>query len=75
MSDRETKARFPKEAHVPERLNEKFKQQGLLFRVNSDILSIGPPLCITKDEVDEIIHGIDLSLWGLESDLGVAQLP
>lgn len=75
VSNKGTKARFPKEARVPERLNEKFKAQGLLFRVNSDILSMGPPLCITRSEVDEIVHGIDLSLWGLENDLGVAQLP
>ena len=72
VSDRSTKASFPKEANIPARLNEKFSKHGLIFRTNSDILNIGPPLCITRYEVDEIVHAIDLSLWELEGELGIA---
>ena len=74
VSDRETKARFPKDARIPARLNEKFRTHGLIFHINSEILNIGPPLCITRDEVDEIIHAIDLSLWELEGELGIARM-
>ena len=74
VSDRKSKALFPPEAKVPDRLNEKFKNRGLIFRVNSNILNIGPPLCITKSEVDEIVHAIDLSLWELEGEMGIARM-
>ena len=73
VSDRKTKAAFTKEDRIPERLNEKFRKHGLIFRVNSHVLSIGPPLCITRGEVDEIMHGIDLSLWELEGEMGIAK--
>ena len=73
VADRETKAKFPPEAKVPDRLNESFKRHGLIFKAASEILSIGPPLCITRDEVDEIVHAIDLSLWELEGALGIAK--
>ena len=74
VADRDTKARFKPEAKIPDRLNEKFRKHGLIFRVNSEVLNIGPPLCITREEVDEIVHALDLSLWELEGELGVAQL-
>lgn len=74
VSNKNTKAGFDKDARVPERLNEKFKKHGLILRVSSPILNIGPPLCITRNEVDEIVHAIDLSLWELEGEMGIAQM-
>ena len=73
VSDRKTKAPFSPEQRVPQRLNEKFRNHGLIFRLATDIMNIGPPLCITRAEVDEIVHAIDLSLWELEGELGIAQ--
>ena len=72
VKDRATKERFSKETKIPARLNEKFRKHGLIFRANSEILNIGPPLCITQGEVDEIVHGIDLSLSELEGELGIS---
>jgi adenosylmethionine-8-amino-7-oxononanoate aminotransferase len=72
VRDRSTKARFPREAKIPAQLTRKFREQGLIFRVNSEILSIGPPLCITRKEVDQIVHAIDRSLGELEGELGIA---
>ena len=37
-------------------------------------MSIGPPICITRDEVDEIVHAIDLTLWEVEGQLGIARM-
>ena len=73
VSDRETKAKFPPDTKIATRLNEKFRKHGLIFRVNSEILSIGPPLCITRDEVDAIVRAIDLSLGEVEDELGVTR--
>ena len=73
VSDRETKAKFPPEARIAARLNERFRQHGLIFRVRGEILGIGPPLCITRGDVDEIVHAIDLSLGEVEGELGIAR--
>ena len=75
VSDRETKARFPAEAKISEHLNESFRKHGLILKARGqagNIISFGPPLCITRDEVDKIVHAIDLSLWELEGTLGIA---
>ncbi len=74
VSDRKTKSGFAPDAKVPDRLNEKFKKHGLILRINSGIVHIGPPLCITRGEVDEIVHAIDLSLWELEAEMGIARM-
>ena len=74
LADRDTKAGFSADTRVPERLNDKFKRQGLIFRINSNILNMGPPLCITREEVDEIVHAIDISLWELEGEMGISRM-
>ena len=71
VSDRQTKERFDSEIGIAAMLNESFKKHGLLYRAGSGTLGFGPPLCITKDEVNEIVHAIDLSLWELEGKLGI----
>ena len=73
VKDRETKTPFDPEDRIVDRLNESFKRNGLILRVAGPVIHIGPPLCITKSEVDEIIHALDLSLWELEGDLGMAR--
>ena len=74
VSDRKTKATFPKDQKIPARLTEKFKKNGLILRATSEIIHIGPPLSITRSEVDEIVHAIDVSLWELEGELGISKM-
>ena len=71
VSDRRTKIGFPKELRVAERLNQKFRENGLIFRVGSEILNIGPPLCITTSEVDEIVSVLDKSLGELSTEVDI----
>ena len=71
VSDRKTKERFDSEIGITAMLNESFKKHGLLYRAGSGTLGFGPPLCVTKDEVNEIVHAIDLSLWEIEGKLGI----
>jgi adenosylmethionine-8-amino-7-oxononanoate aminotransferase len=74
VSDRETKARFPAEVHVRERLSEKFQQQGLILRPLSDnFVGMSPPLCITRSEVDEIVAVLDRSFGEFESELAASK--
>jgi adenosylmethionine-8-amino-7-oxononanoate aminotransferase len=71
VSDRKTKEPFPPELDISNRLTEKLKSHGLLLGALNSTMNIGPPLAVTTAEVDEIMHGIDLSLWELEGELGM----
>ena len=73
VSDRETKAGFSPELKIADRLNESFRNSGLLYRMSGDVIAMNPPLCITKDEVDEIVHAVDLALWKVEGELGLSK--
>ena len=73
VSDKETKAGFSPDLKIADRLNESFRNHGLLLHVSGDVLSMWPALCITKSEVDEIVHAVDLSLWELEGQLGLSK--
>ena len=73
VSDRETKALFPKELEVPERLTEKFRQRGLVLPILGEYLNLHPPLCITPSEVDEIVVVLDEAFGELESELGISR--
>ncbi len=74
VEDKVTKKPFDVTANIPGRLNEKFRSHGLILRMSTNVIQIGPPLCITQSEIDEIIHGVDLSLWELEGELGYNQM-
>ena len=74
VADRETRAPFADDVHIADRLNERFKKYGLILRMSGNIISIGPPICITQGEVDEIVHALDVSLWEVEGEMGIAQM-
>ena len=71
VSDRKTKVGFSPEQDVPGRLNEKLRRRGLLYHASSEVLNIGPPLTITRAEVDEIVDAFDGALGELESEMGM----
>jgi adenosylmethionine-8-amino-7-oxononanoate aminotransferase len=71
-SDKESSAPFDPDVKIASRLNDQFKENGLIFRVRNETLNIGPPLCITRDEVNRIVNAIDRSLGAIESDLGIS---
>jgi adenosylmethionine-8-amino-7-oxononanoate aminotransferase len=73
VSNRKTKTGYPPEARLEERLTEKFRQQGLVLRADRHVVSFGPPLCITRAEIDEIISGVDRAVGEMEKELSVAQ--
>ena len=72
VSDKETKEKFDLDLKVNEIITRKFHARGIIFRVSTNILNIAPPLCITKDEVDEICVAIDEVLTELEDELGMS---
>lgn len=74
VKNRETKEQFLPEDKVESRLNEKFRSHGLLLRTGNHVVNIAPPLCVTRDDIDEIVHALDLSLWELEGELGILSI-
>ena len=74
MSDRVTKAGFDPELRMSDRLAAKFGERGLILPVRGNVIPITPPLTITRAEIDEIMHAIDLALWEIEGELGIASM-
>ena len=71
VSDRESKAPFDESLQVSRRLTEKMRERGVIMRFNADKVTLGPPLCITADDIDEIITALDGSIGELEAELSL----
>ncbi len=73
VADPETKADLPASMDVPGRMTEKFRRRGLLLRMlGPRALQMAPPLCVTREELDEIAEGVDSALSELEAELASA---
>ena len=68
VKDRDTRERFPKEAKLGEKLNRLMAKYGLLGRAG-DVISMSPPLCITKDEVDYLVKQVGQVIREVQSTL------
>ena len=71
VSDRETKAPFDESLQVSRRLTEKMQDKGIILRFNADRVTLGPPLCITTDDIDEIVSALGGAIGELESELSL----
>ena len=54
VKNRETKESFPDSSGIAEILNKSFRAQGLILFASNKGISMGPPLCIQRNEVDYI---------------------
>lgn len=68
VKDRDTKEKFPKEFKLGDKLSGFMNGNHILGR-GGDVIPISPPLCITKDEIDEFVTRLDDSLTKLEGVL------
>ena len=68
VKDRDTREKFPKEAELSKKMGPLMNKHGLLGR-GGDVISIAPPLCITKDEVDHIVRQVDEIIGEVEEVL------
>lgn len=73
VQDRKTKAPFGPEARVGERLTAEFEKRRIVLRPTSGTFWIGPALCITKDEIDELADAIDGAIGNVAGQLGAAR--
>ena len=68
VKDRETKEKFPKDAELSKKINPLMAKHGLMGRVG-DVISLAPPLCITRDETDYLVTSLNAVLTELEEVL------
>ena len=71
VKDRTTREAFPPEAQLAERLTGYLRAEGLILRSLGNVLSITPPLCIERSDVDTITAGLDSALGAVERDLEI----
>jgi adenosylmethionine-8-amino-7-oxononanoate aminotransferase len=70
VADRKTKAPFPPEVEFFNRAYKKLEDNGMLARDFQSTIILTPPLCLSKDDADEIIAKMDKIVGGLADDLG-----
>ena len=68
VEDKENREKFPSDAI--EHLNAGLLKRGLLTRA-SHIVSLSPPLCITRAEIDRIVAILDDSIGDMERAFGL----
>ena len=69
VKDRETKEPFPKDVRLEDKLHASLTAHGMLGRGMSGTLFFAPPLSITRDEVDHVVHEADEIIGEIEAQL------
>ena len=69
VADRDTKTRFPKDIQLGNRLSDAFESESLILRCGDDRIGIGPSLCITHEEADELVNRLDRAITRVERGL------
>ncbi|MCH8224123.1 MAG: glycosyltransferase family 39 protein, partial [Chloroflexi bacterium] len=71
VSDGQEKTQFKADDKVGEHLTKAFHDRGLILRAAASAITFGPPLCITKDEVDEVVQGVDESIAQVTAEMNL----
>ncbi len=71
VKDRATKEKFADSGPELKVLNESLRRRGLLTRAGT-IINLCPPLCISQDEVQQIVDIVDGALGDLEQSAGMS---
>ena len=71
VADRESGTPFDESLQVGKRFTEKMGARGVIMRSGDGKVTLGPPLCITADDIDEIVSAMDRAIGELESELSV----
>ena len=71
VKDKETKEKFAESSDEVKFLDQALRERGLLTRANH-IISLSPPLCITREQVERVVSIIDDAVGALERKFGYA---
>lgn len=71
VADKATRAQFPKGAQIDKHAVEAMRENRMLGRAGH-VIPLAPPLCITRDEIDDAVGRLDRVLTALATRLGVS---
>ena len=71
VRDRETKEQFGQDDNIAARIGDKMAARSMICRGSISGMAIGPPLCVTRSEIDEIVKAVDESLGELAEELRI----
>jgi 4-aminobutyrate aminotransferase-like enzyme len=71
VRDQKTREPFPKSANLNQVAVQAMRTHRMLGRAGQ-VIPIAPPLCITREEVDEAVHRLGKVLTTIGTRLGVA---
>jgi 4-aminobutyrate--pyruvate transaminase len=74
VADRDTGERYPEDVHLSKRLSAAFESERLVLRCSDHRVTVGPPLCITRAEADEIVAKLDRAFSKVEAGLPGAHI-
>ena len=69
VKDRQTKEPFGKEEQLGSRFSKKCLERGLVCGMLGNSVGVTPPLCVNKDDIDEMVSIIDGVLTELDEEL------
>ncbi|HEU0021380.1 MAG TPA: aspartate aminotransferase family protein [Dehalococcoidia bacterium] len=69
VQDRQTREYFPEAADLGPRLTQGFADHGVFLR-GGNVMNIMPPLCVTPEEIDQIVSVLDLVIGETARQLG-----
>ena len=69
VKDRSAKEPFPPEAQVEDMLRRKFRDRRIILVCGPSGFKLCPPLCITRDDADQLTTAVDEVLGELASEL------
>ena len=70
VADRSTKEPFPADVKVGDMARSKLRERRVLVAPGGSEVKFLPPLCITRDEADELITALDEVLGEMSNELG-----
>ena len=68
VKDPDTKEYFDESANLSKILTSQLSENGILLRAGN-VTNIAPPLCVTKDEINNIIESLNLALTAFEATI------
>ena len=68
VKDPDTKEYFDESANLSKILTSQLSENGILLRAGN-ITNIAPPLCVTKDEINNIVESLNIALTAFEATI------
>ena len=69
VRDKALRAPFPAEAKIAPRVRAAALRRGLIVRAGADLITVCPPLIVTKEQIDTIVRLLGEAIAGVASEL------